>query len=136
LKTAIPDIARLLRAADSVGFMKTYLPPDDLAKIDDQRLQATQEAGDRAGFSINPSLLKAKESLALAVEDLESQRPTYNDAGDEASYEILMPGFEGQEPYYLSMVFVKINGKWYSKQGMGDLLNHLSMSLYFTEHSN
>jgi hypothetical protein len=114
LKTALPDIVRLLREGDRVGAYKTYCPPDELNPRDIQQMQellmqslaaAAQDPG------LQQLMQKNQDEFSLAFEALEDQTPTYNDAGDEATYKFANPS-EGEEP----LTFVKIDGKWYIKQ--------------------
>jgi hypothetical protein len=48
-------------------------------------------------------------------EPLESQSPTLNVAGDEATYSYTQHGSGLFSNYEVPMTFIKINGKWYLK---------------------
>jgi len=114
LKTAIPDIVRLIRAGDQVGAYKTYCPPDELNPKDVQQMQdliMQSMAATAQVPELQQLMQKNRDEFARAFEALEDQTPIYNDAGDEATYKFAMPG-EGTEP----MTFGKIDGKWYIKQ--------------------
>jgi len=117
LKTAIPDIARLEATGDTEGVYEKYTPPDELDPKIIQRLRMVQQqtANVAAG---NPQLQLQLQQIwnkaARAYEALENQTPTYNEAGDEATYMYSaseLTGTTGSRP----VTFVKINGKWYEK---------------------
>jgi len=118
LKTAIPDIARLKRSGDFLTIYENYTPPD---KLNPQTIQTDRIMAKRIadGAANDPRLKqitqRQNESVARAYEALESQAPTYNETGDEATYMYLAPPelVSGSVPY--PMTFVKINGKWYIK---------------------
>jgi len=58
-----------------------------------------------------------QEEAAQDIEDLESQTPTYNDAGDEATYVYTPRVFGEFAKEQERRTFIKINGKWYEKGG-------------------
>ena len=115
LKTAFADIARLIRAGDTATFRETYDPP---GKLDPQQIQQmrVKQQQTAALAAQNPQLQqilqKMNEAIAQSFEAHEYQTPTYNDAGDEATYMYTVPGYQEQPT---PRVFVKINGKWYLK---------------------
>ncbi len=110
LKTAIPDIARLLLAGDLATYQKTYTPPD---RLDFDTLQAIQDAQNHLDIDLSFQQYIAVEAQRFVA--IETQTPKYNDAGDEATFtfpETMYPDVDGpldEQPIY----FVKINGKWY-----------------------
>jgi hypothetical protein len=121
LKTAIPDIARLLRAGDTVGFRQTYTPPDELAQLGPQYIQQLQarvqqrQAQAAQDPDLQQELQKINEGAAEAWEAIEDQTPTFNAAGDEATYQYMLPGVGDAPGAQVPRVFVKIDGKWYLK---------------------
>jgi hypothetical protein len=118
LKIAVLDIARLIRdGGDPGAILETYTPPD---KLTPQRIQEIQMGiQHRADMGTqDPGFKQFTQELteiyAKAYESLENQTPTYNDAGDEATYMLTFvypDGYSNQS----SKTFVKINGKWYLK---------------------
>ncbi len=111
LKTAIPDIARLLRAGDKAGILQTYTEPGRVNSAQMQRLQALQQQAQG-----DPTLQRLNEAAAESYEALEALTPTYNDAGDEATYAFVMFGGGINPDTNAEVTFVKINGKWYAWQ--------------------
>jgi hypothetical protein len=123
LKTAVLDIARLLRdGGDTGAFLETYTPPDELTP---QRIQEIQMGMQRrADMAAQDPFFKQVsqdmvEMYAKAYESLENQTPTYNDAGDEATYMLIFVYRDGSSDQS-SKTFVKINGKWYLKPTDGN----------------
>jgi hypothetical protein len=121
LKVVFADIARLYRAGDLVTFTKTYTPPDKLNPQTLQRIEALQQQNQG-----NQQWVQMYEPQAQAYEDLETQTPTFNAIGDEATYiytqqPITLPGGGtlGQVKQFPT-TFIKMNGKWYRKLGSGN----------------
>ena len=114
LKTAILDLARLKRIGDAIKVYQTYTRPD---KLDPQRIPEIEEYLKR--LARNPELQlivqNQNNAFARALEDLEFQTPTYNDAGDEATYWVTPPLDNGVSSDQFPAVFVRIDGKWYVK---------------------
>ncbi len=113
LKTAIPDIVRLLRAGDPVDAYKTYTPPNEFnaqAAQQMQELQLQAQATAVQDPELRQLMQKAQAEIVQAYEALEEQTPTLNATGDEATYMFAMPR-TGIQP----LTFVKIDGKWYIK---------------------
>ena len=134
LKTVFPDIARLWRNGDIMKLMQTYMP-DEWARMTPEWMQQAQdlEAWDKARAAINPNDRDPKEEpMAQMYEALKDQTPTFNATGDEATYFVvrhalalpaiaLPPGMPpipglGEDPPPMTLVMVKINGKWYIKE--------------------
>ncbi len=124
LKTAIPDIVRLFRAGDDAAFEQTYTPPDKLDPERIQQLQAQQQQI-RDMVAQDPRMLPMMQSgidtAAQSYEALETQTPTFNASGDEATYMLtrlkVSNGKVVLGDTQIPMTFVKINGKWYWKGG-------------------
>lgn len=117
LKTAIPDIARLLRSGDTLGFRQTYTPPDELAQLGPQYIQKLQALQAQAAQDpdLQQELQKISEGAAEAWEAVEDQTPTFDAVGDEATYLYMLPGVGDAPGAQVPRVFVKIDGKWYLK---------------------
>jgi len=123
LKTALPDIVRLQRTGDLVKLYQTYLQPNRLTPEFMQQLldslHRQQDSLAQADPDLQQRLLRIRQQIqeeaAQDVEDLESQTPTYNDAGDEATY-VYTPRVLGEmSTEQEQKKFIKINGKWYLK---------------------
>jgi len=116
LKTAFADMGRLIRDGDMVQFYETYRLPGEFSPEDKQK---EQEIQDRNKIVQDPQNKIIQEEFAEAMEALAEQTPTFNDAGDEATYLYTAPTLPGQQvPDTLHPVtFVKNNGKWYIKPG-------------------
>ncbi len=118
LKTAITDIARLMKAGEGAKMTKTYMPPPMLKQmppsaLSDLRLSMLQ-TDQKMGFQVRDTLKELLELFnARAFAAMADQTPTYNAAGDEATYTLIWPmeGGEKTQP----VIFVKINGLWYFK---------------------
>ncbi len=119
LKTVIPYIVRLYRDNDLVTFWQTFTPPDEWAKIGPQTIQGIQEADQQmAALGINPEFISnpTAQDAAQAWEALEDQTPTYNAAGDEATYLFTYPTAHGGGlGIQATQTLIKINGRWYIK---------------------
>jgi cytoskeletal protein RodZ len=119
LKTAIPDIVKSLRLGDILTLKKTYTPPN---KLDPQQFQQMLDNVVQAmgRMAENPDFREkmqiSYDEEAKHFESFETQTPTYNATGDEASYTYTrQPLFDGDETQ-VTQTFVKIHGKWYMKQ--------------------
>ncbi len=121
LITAFADIARMYRANDLLQFWQTYTAPEQWAKDGNEQTQRILQV--QANTAANPGILgvlqKMDEVFAQGYDALASQTPTYNDAGDEATYTLILDfgvGRKSTEPW----TFIKINGKWYLKPVNGN----------------
>ena len=120
LKTAVLDIGRLIRdGGDPEAFREAYTPPNELtAELIEKIRRGIQRRVDM-GFE-NPIFPKINQEVVNEIagdyESLENQTPTYNDAGNEATY-TWTHYFPDGATYERSKTFVKINGKWYMKLG-------------------
>ncbi len=117
LKTAIPDLVRRLRSGDRVDAYKAYTPPNEfdaqiIQQMQESQLQALAVAAQDPAF--RQILQKNQDEVAQAYEALEDQTPTLDATGDEATYEISMPG-SGKGP----VIFVNVDGKWYLRHISG-----------------
>jgi len=117
LTAAFADIARLYRAGNLVGEYQTHTQPD---KVDPKQIQNWQEMQqvNEDDAARSPDFKQFIQQMfdrdAEAYEALENETPTFNAAGDEATYDVPASTtvFAPDNP----IVFVKINGKWYRKQ--------------------
>jgi len=107
LKTALPELARQIRAGMGIF---NFTAPDVLAfDFAPGEWQKRQEQ--TMAFFKDPaseSARKNADETASFYESLESQTPTFNAAGDEATYKVP----DGRE----SLTFIKVGGRWYIKQ--------------------
>jgi hypothetical protein len=113
LSTAIPDVARLMRAGDFAMLTKTYMPPDKYASMTPQQ---QQQMAMMAAMAQSPEAKPMFDALADSFASLKDQTPTYNDAKDEATYMLAPPaGMAPPNTPPQPVTFVKINGQWYMK---------------------
>jgi hypothetical protein len=127
LKTAIPDIARLIRTGQGLF---DYLTPEFLHKhsLDSARIQKLRD--ENAGLTLVEGTdaldqMRMIENQAKSYEALEGQAPSFNASHDEATYQYIMPPIPPQDsPTAASdptpglprpLTFIRINGKWYIK---------------------
>ncbi len=121
-KTALPDIARMLRDNDVMALVRTYMPPDHLTP---ETLQGAQKMNDTiqqeiAGYRMATNEPPAMVELfthpldgeAAILERMAEETPTLNDAGDEATFAV--PEDKAKEMKPLTMI--KVAGRWYLKE--------------------
>ncbi len=117
LKTVIPDIARLYRAGDMAELYRIYTEP---AQFDPVHLQELQTSQNRTADKIVTPSIQSRETGAQAYERLETQTPTFNTSGDEATYMLPAPKLSNEGiavgETQIPLTFIKIDGKWYVKR--------------------
>jgi len=130
LKTAFADMARLVRAGDMMTLVQTYTPPDKLTPLLIQQAQTIEGMAQAQMAALPPDLppeVQEKiahpfERLARIFDSLNDQTPTFNASGDEATYLIARSAppnsSSGASPAPKPLVMVKINGRWYMKDGV------------------
>ena len=115
LNAALAKIAHLFRTGDVVGAYLALCPPADVDPDWIQQLQK-QDREDAALVAQDPGferdVLQSTAPSAQLFESLEDQTPTFNAAGDEATY-TYRDEISNYNPQ--PMTFVKINGEWYRK---------------------
>ncbi len=116
LKTAIPDIVRLLEANDFATYLQEYMPPDKLAAM----IKATNLTFDQivTTAKTNPVFQRQAHLEVAILKTLGGITPAVNAAGDEATYPINPANFSSYtipgDPRIPSGVnFVKITGQWH-----------------------
>ena len=117
LKTLIPEISRLFLAGNSLEIYQNYVAPSEfdpkvVQQIHDE--QSKVEAFSAQDPGLREQIRVLRESMARDWEALGTQTPVMNDAGDQATYQLVMNGGNGQT-LTNAVVFIKINGKWYMK---------------------
>ncbi len=119
LSTAIPDIIGLLQAGDMVGLMERYGPPDEIAKMPPEQLaQMKQQMQTEMQ---NPQMQQMMQSMVQVFTAMKDQTPTYNAAGDRATYQVTPPaGASAPQGMPNKISFKKIDGKWYGDDDNGD----------------
>jgi len=125
LKAAFLDMGRLIRAGDYVAYHETYFyTPNqtELDAIERAKVDQVRTAAKRASNPDNPNtrqVIQLNEVNAQAIEALANQTPTFNTAGDEATYQYIDPDYEtGTYPgtgEATPLTFIKIDGRWYRK---------------------
>jgi len=120
LKTAMQDYARIIRSEGTMAAMIAFRNPDDLANIDPLVIQRVLAA--EARFRQTANGQQMDEAEAQKYDALENQTPSYNAAGDEATYMFTYDsdiettsGTVLHAGTQFPMVFIKINGRWYLK---------------------
>jgi hypothetical protein len=109
-------MARLYRASDLATLAQTYTPPDQLKP---ETIQSLRDMQPRLQTDETSQL--NFEASAQAYEALAEQTPTFNAAGDAATYIFTQPPLQlpgGQtrgRARQTPITFVKINGQWYRK---------------------
>jgi len=112
LKTAISDIVRLYHANDMATLAERYTQPDDY-NAEETKQELQDEANSAAESAEMQSFLKQlHDNKTQSWEELESETPTLNAAGDEASY-VFISRYPNLAPTVIHQHFTKINGKWY-----------------------
>jgi len=117
LKTAIPDIARLIRSGDQVTRYQTYSPPDKVdPKLIPQFIAMQQELETLANQNpqMRQDMQTRRDSDAQSFENLLNQTPTFNSIGNEATFSRTGETPSGN-PGIKRVTFVLIDGKWYEK---------------------
>jgi hypothetical protein len=136
LVTAIDDIASLLQSGNVYSVRVKYGLPDRVARM---RADLTPDELARTANDMSAlSDLHTRVSIAGVYQAIREMEPVMNEAGDEATYEVtvapyippyLPPGSklgpaalahqaeEQVTPVTLTVVFQKIDGKWYLKDG-------------------
>ncbi len=118
LQITISSLARMQRENDQVGFYKATNPPD---KIDPNMVDSLQYGQNLTrSYGYVQEYVDAWEHAAESYEALENQIPTFNAAGDEATYTFTYQNANGTTAKPRPMTFVKIDGKWYTKEGSGE----------------
>ncbi|HVT82262.1 MAG TPA: hypothetical protein VHM90_16590 [Phycisphaerae bacterium] len=120
LQADVREIARLKRNGDFVDFYLTYILPDKIDQKIVEDLQKTQ-ANAVALEARSPEATRIFQDLydmaARSWEAMENQTPTFNPAGDEATYKFSLVDANGAVTNTLvsTITFIRINGKWYIK---------------------
>lgn len=118
LNAALDNVAGFLREHELAQAYLALSPPDQVDLDYAQKLQKGVDDEKAAMTTVtNPAALQKvqeeHEVFAKVFEDFKHQVPTFNARGDEATYQY--EDINGNTP----LVFIKINGKWYRKDGGG-----------------
>ncbi len=120
LNTAIDDITSMLQAGQFMALFEKYATPEDQAKMPpEEKAQMEQEATQMMSQPEGQMMIQMMTAGFLSIKD---QTPQMNAAGDQATYQMTVtppPGMgpPGGGPETEPMTFVKIDGKWYIKDG-------------------
>jgi hypothetical protein len=106
LYTAIADIITRLQAGD-INVLNEYLPPGDPRKMSPERLAQMKRMSQI--MTPTPQEQKNQQMIVDLYQGLFSRTPTYNAAGDEVDYGKIDPNGSNS----VSLVFKKIDGRWY-----------------------
>jgi len=113
LDATIAKIANFYREGDLLGYYQYITQPDKIDFNRLQQLQNSKQQNDDLAAQVpywREEMLKDFMPFAKAYEDLETQIPTFNSDGNEATYVFTI---EDEDPH--PMTFVKINGRWFAK---------------------
>ncbi len=116
LNTAIGDISSLLQAGDMATLIDKYMPPQAKAQMTPEMLAQMQQQMQ------SPQAQQQLQVMAQALQSLQGQTPTFNEAGDRATYQMspppgmVPPG--ANVPQTIPVTFMKVDGRWYAAQGM------------------
>jgi hypothetical protein len=100
LETAIPEAIRLLEAKEYETLLKTYIPPDELKKINEE--------------GALPKILKGFEAdkaidLLRILKEIKDQKPTLDANGMKATFKLKETEKTGRD----TITFVLIDKLWY-----------------------
>jgi hypothetical protein len=114
LKTALPDMARLLRHGGMLELEMAYFQPAVLAAMDPQMVQQMQM---RVANTPPEPVSPIYEARAKIYESLANQTPIFNATGDMATYTVVPAMFTSdnvnENNLPTTIMMVKVNGKWY-----------------------
>jgi len=131
LKTAVPDLLRLVQAGDFAALAAAYMTPQAYA-----RHFTELSAGNRTALLAmgkDPVIVDGLAAFAKALETIKEAAPVYNSTNDRATFKIQAPSVGGAQAAWSSwatdgifalplspgimgdLIFVKIDGLWYLK---------------------
>jgi len=109
LPTAFADLAHDYRSGDIKTLLEDYMTPDTYAAMAPGGMEQIVQA-----VAQDPNAPRRFELQAEMFDSMEDQTPTYNAAGDEATYDIQPPPeLTDQNHQTWQLHFTKINGHWY-----------------------
>jgi hypothetical protein len=137
LKTAIPDLLRIVKGGDFKTLVQTYAAPAKRAALlsmfdpssdpDFQKMPPEAQAmilQTMQGPEMKAQLNEMMQTLIAGLESIQDATPTYNDAGDKATYKVTLP--PGSTPAGATppdsgpggkdsddLTFVKVDGRWF-----------------------
>jgi len=117
LNTAIDDIISLLQSGNMMALFEKYATPEDQAKM------PPEEKAQMEQMMSQPGAQMMIQMMVSGIQSIKDQTPQMNAAGDEATYQMTMSppagmGPAGRAPQTEPMTFVKVDGKWYIKDGI------------------
>jgi len=105
INTALASVMDRIQSGDLVGVLENFSAPDSLARLTPEGKASIEDA-------LPAHEGKPEIQIWLAVlQDMQSQTPVYNGAGDQATYEIADP--TGRGLTLRPMTLQKIDGQWY-----------------------
>ena len=107
--TAVADMADLLRAGDFANFVARYMPPEVRAMMVQAGPEALQQMAQSMAQANVPGTRENQQmqQMLQALDSMKTIGPTLNDAGDQATYPVNIPG--GPR----SLRLIKVDGRWY-----------------------
>lgn len=116
LNTEIGDMSSLLQAGDMSTLIDKYMPPQMKAQMTPEMMAQMQQQMQ------SPQAQQQLQMMAQALQSLQGQTPTFNDAGDRATYQMSPPAGMvppgANAPQTVPVIFMKVDGHWYPAQGM------------------
>jgi len=123
LTAAVLNIAHLVSKGDNVERYLEYTPPGKFDPAILDRLQKDQTAS-AALMAKNPDTQKIFQDLYASMgrswAALADQTPTFNAAGDEATFLFSLFDANGKAGPPEPRTFIRINGRWYAKPAGGN----------------
>ena len=100
LEKLVPEAIRLIEAKDYVAVLEALVSPEDLKKITDEK--TLTEAAAKFGE-------KKAEGLLAVLKFVKDQKPVLTKDGNIATFQLP----EKQEFSNSSIVFIRMDGRWY-----------------------
>jgi fibrillarin-like rRNA methylase len=99
LETAIPEGIKLLEAKEYVKFLKAFVEPNHLSKLEENG--SVEQFAENFGKDKGPQLLKV-------LQNIKGRSPTLEDDGKKATYEVSVDGVDKK-----SITFRKHGTTWH-----------------------
>lgn len=118
LDSTINDMAAALQAGDMNAMVDKFTAPAQRAQMQ-QMMQSPQMQQTMQ----SPQMQQQLQMMGQALQSLQGQTPTFNDAGDRATYQMTPPAGmvppEANLPPTIPVTFIKVDGHWYTGDGPG-----------------
>lgn len=108
MNTTLSDLVGLLQSGDFVTAFERYMPPEMLAQLPPEQKSMIEQ---QLAAGPPPGAQQDIQMMVIVLQGMQTQTPTFNEAGDRATYQISDPTGRNTDTKPLSMR--KIDGKWY-----------------------